>query len=96
MQAVCPGCGAERAFGAGVQVGAIVSCDACAGVSFRLLQDNGRYRLREIPQASCPLCGMMLRLPDDVQDGATADHCEQTFVVTYAYGTYALEHRNSE
>ena len=91
MLAVCPGCGAERVFGADVQVGAIVSCDSCAGVLFRLLQDNGTYMLRELPQASCPLCGVMLQLPDDVQEGSTTDHCGQTFVVTYAYGTYALD-----
>lgn len=96
MQAVCPGCREERVFGFDIQVGDIVSCDACAGVLFRLLQDNGVYLLREVPQASCPLCGTMLRLPDDVQAGATTDHCERTFVVTYAYGTYALEHRNSD
>jgi hypothetical protein len=33
----------------------------------------------------------MLQLPDDIQAGASADHCGQTFVVTFAYGAYALE-----
>lgn len=96
MHMVCPGCGEKRDFGADVQVGDLVPCDACAGVLFRLVQDHGTYCLREIPQASCPVCGMMLRLPDDVQAGASAIHCGQTFVVTYAYGTYALEHVNGE
>lgn len=91
MQVVCPGCGEERDFDAGVQVGDIVSCGSCAGVLFRLVQAHGMYLLRELPQASCPTCGTMLRLPDDVQAGATTDHCDRSFVVTYAYGAYALE-----
>jgi hypothetical protein len=28
---------------------------------------------------------------DDVQAGATFFHCDRTFVVTYAYGAYAME-----
>lgn len=91
MQVLCPGCSEERDFGADVQVGDIVSCVACAGVLFRLLRDNGAYVLRELPQASCPVCGVMLRLPDDVLAGARENHCGQTFVVTYTYGAYALE-----
>jgi hypothetical protein len=63
---------------------------------FRLLQDNGAYSLREVPQASCPVCGAMLQLPEDVQAGASANHCDQTFIVTYAYGAYALEHTQSK
>lgn len=94
MHVVCPGCGEVRDVGADAQVGDIVSCNSCAGVLFRLLQDDGTYVLRELPQASCPVCGMVLRLPDDIQDGSTTNHCDQIFVVTYAYGTYALEHRN--
>ncbi len=92
MQVVCPGCSEERDFDTEMHVGDIVSCDSCAGVLFRLLQDNGTYILRELPQASCPVCGIMLRLPDDVQAGASAAHCDQTYMVTYAYGAYALEH----
>ena len=94
MQVVCPGCREERDCGADIQVGDIVSCHACAEVLFRLIQDNGTYLLCELPQASCPACGTMFRLPDEVQAGATTDHCEQTYVVTYAYGAYALEHSN--
>jgi hypothetical protein len=96
MHVVCPGCGQKRNFDADVYVGDIVSCELCAGVLFRLVQNNGTYILRELPQASCPVCSMMLRLPDDVQAGARADHCNQTFVVTYAYGACALEHVDSE
>jgi hypothetical protein len=94
MQAVCPGCSEVRVFDPDVQVGDVVSCDSCAGVLFRLVQDHGAYHLRELPQASCPVCGVMPRLPDHVQAGASTEHCGQTFRVTYAYGTYALEHRN--
>jgi hypothetical protein len=96
MQAVCPGCREVRVFDADVQVGDVVSCDSCAGVLFRLVLDNGAYHLRELPQASCPLCGTMLRLPDHIEPGATTDHCDQTFIVTYAYATYALEVSPSE
>ena len=91
MQVVCPGCSEERIFGTDVHVGDIVSCDSCSGALFRLLQNNGAYSLRELSQASCPVCGAMLQLPDDIQAGASADHCGQTFVVTFAYGAYALE-----
>ena len=96
MKAVCPGCSEARVFGADVQVGDVVSCDACAGVLFRLIQDNGTNYLRELPQASCPSCGIMFRLPDHIRAGATTDHCGQTFTVTYAYGAYALEVPSSE
>lgn len=96
MQAVCPGCSEVRVFDVDVQVGDVVSCDSCAGVLFRLVQNNGTYHLRELPQASCPLCGTILRFPDHIQSGATTDHCDQAFVVTYAYGTYALEVPQSE
>jgi hypothetical protein len=91
MQVVCPGCSETRELSAAIHVGDIVSCEACAGALFRLVQDNGTYRLRELPQASCPECGTMLRLPDAVRAGATFDHCGKTFVVTYTYGAYALE-----
>lgn len=94
MHVVCPGCSEKRDLGADVHVGDIVSCDACAGALFRLVQDHGTYCLREVPQASCPVCGTLLQLPDEMQAGASADHCSQTFVVTYAYGAYALEPRN--
>jgi hypothetical protein len=91
MQVVCPGCSATREVSVDIHVGDIVSCEACAGALFRLVQDHGTYRLRELPQASCPACDTMLQLPDAVQAGATFDHCGQTFVVTYTYGAYALE-----
>lgn len=94
MHVMCPGCSEKRDVGADVQVGDMVSCDACAGVVFRLIQHHDAYVLREVPQASCPVCGTMLRLADDVQAEATVDHCDLTFVVTYAYGAYALEHSN--
>jgi ribosomal protein S27E len=91
MQVVCPGCGEERDLGAEVHASDVVSCASCAGVVFRLEQHNGTYVLHEVPHASCPECGTMLQLPDDVQAGATFLHCDRSFVVTYAYGTYALE-----
>ncbi len=91
MQVVCPGCREERELGDAVHVGDVVSCDACAGALFRLGQDCGTYVLHEVPQASCPMCGTMLRLADNVQSGATVNHCDHTLVVTYAYGAYALE-----
>jgi hypothetical protein len=91
MQVVCPGCGEERDLGAGVHASGVVSCASCAGVLFRLEQHNGTYVLHEMPHASCPVCDTMLRLPDDVQAGASFFHCGRTFVVTYAYGAYALE-----
>ena len=91
MRVVCPGCGEERDLSAEMQVGDVVSCASCAGVLFRLEQHNGTYTLREVPQASCPACHAMLRLPDGVQAGATVHHCGRIFVVTYAYGAYAME-----
>ncbi len=91
MQVVCPSCSEEQGFGAEVHVGDVVSCDSCAGALFRLEQHNGTYVLHEMPHASCPVCDTMLRLPDDVQAGATFFHCGRTFVVTYANGAYALE-----
>ena len=91
MRVVCPGCREERDVGTAVQVGDIVPCASCAGVLFRLEQQDGAYTLGEVPQASCPQCQVLLRLPDAVQPGAIFPHCDRTFVVTYAYGAYALE-----
>jgi hypothetical protein len=67
------------------------SCTRCAGVLFRLTQQGGQYVLHEVPQASCPQCQALLLLPDTVQPGDTFRHCDRTFVVSYAYGAYALE-----
>jgi len=74
-----------------VQVGEVVSCASCAGVVFRLAQQDGQYGLREVPQASCPQCETVVQLPETVQAGEVFYHCGQPFVVTYAYGAYALE-----
>jgi len=90
-QVVCPGCGERRDLGPAVQVGDLVSCLSCAGVVYRLTQQDGAYRLQEVPQASCPQCETVVRLPETVHAGETFHHCERAFVVTYAYGTYALE-----
>ena len=91
MRVVCPGCSEERDLGTEVQVGDVVPCASCAGALFRLEQHDGDYILREAPQASCPQCQALLRLPDAVQPGENFCHCGRTFVVTHAYGAYALE-----
>ncbi len=91
MRVVCPGCSQERDLGTAVHVGDVVSCASCAGVLFRLELHDGDYTLGEVPQASCPQCQVLLRLPDAVQPGERFRHCDRTFVVTYAYGAYALE-----
>lgn len=90
---VCPGCGETRDVGPAVQVGDLVSCPSCAGVVLQLMQQDGAYRLQEVPHASCPQCDMVVRLPETVHAGQTFQHCGKAFVVTYAYGTYALEPR---
>ena len=87
---MCPGCSDNRHLGPEVQVGDILTCDACAGGRFRLVQDRGMYVLRVVPEASCPQCDTMVQLPDTVQLGHIVPHCERHFVVTYAYGAYAL------
>lgn len=74
-----------------MQVGNLVSCISCAGVVFRLTQQDGEYRLQEVLQASCPQCETVVCLPETVQAGALFQHCGTMFVVTYAYGAYALE-----
>jgi len=90
MTVMCPGCGQRRNLGREVHVGAVVTCASCAGALFRLEQQAGEYVLREVPQASCPQCQTLLRLPDTAQPGDTFRHCEKIFVVSYAYGAYAL------
>jgi phage FluMu protein Com len=94
MQVLCPGCGKTRDLGSEVAAGDMVSCAFCAGVLFRLAQQDGQYVLLEVPQASCPRCETIVRLPDTVQAGETFQHCGQTLVVTHAYGAYALEQRD--
>jgi hypothetical protein len=88
---MCPGCGETRDLGPAVQVGDLVSCRFCAGVVFQLTQQDGAYRLQEVPHASCPQCERVVRLPETVHAGETFQHCGKVFAVTYAYGTYALE-----
>jgi hypothetical protein len=91
MMVTCPGCGEVRDLGREVQLGAVIVCPWCAGVLFRLAQQGRAYVLQEVPQASCPQCEARQLLPDTVQPGDTVRHCDQTFVVSYAYGAYALE-----
>jgi hypothetical protein len=91
MIVTCPGCGERRDLGTEVQPGAVIACTRCAGVLFRLVQQGEAYVLHEIPQASCPQCEARQLLPDTIQPGDTFRHCNQTFVVSYAYGAYALE-----
>ena len=69
MTVMCPGCGQRRNLGREVHVGAVVTCASCAGALFRLEQQAGEYVLREVPQASCPQCQTLLRLPDTAQPG---------------------------
>jgi hypothetical protein len=87
----CPGCSEERDLGTAMQVGDILTCKACAGVRFRLVQERGVHVLRVVPEASCPQCEAVVQLSDTVQPGHIVRHCERDFVVTYAYGSYALE-----
>ena len=91
MQVTCPGCGEKRDLGTNIQVGDEVACPSCAGVLFYLAQQDGQYVLLEVPQASCPQCETLVCLPRTARAGDTFCHCDTTFVVTYAYGTYALE-----
>ena len=91
MQARCPGCGETRDLGPEVRVGDVVSCDSCAGAVFRHVHQDGQDVLLEVPQASCPQCETLVRLPETMRAGGTFSHCGMTFVVTYAYGAYALE-----
>ena len=87
----CPGCSEERDLGIKVQVGDILTCDSCAGVRFRLVQDNSVHVLSVVPEASCPQCDAVVELPDTVQPGHIVHHCDRDFMVTYTYGSYALE-----
>lgn len=91
MIVTCPGCGEVRDLGAEVQPGVVIACAWCAGVLFRLVQHGGAYVLHEVPQASCPQCQVVQLLPDTIRPGDTFRHCDRTFVVSYAYGAYALE-----
>jgi hypothetical protein len=81
----------ERDLGTEAQVGDILTCDACAGVRFRLVQEDGVYQLGVVPEASCPQCDGGVPLSDTVQPGHIVRHCDRDFMVTYAYGSYALE-----
>jgi len=91
MTVICAGCGEVHDLAPAVQVGEVVTCAWCAGVLLRLVQEGDAYVLREVPQASCPQCQTLLPLPDTVQPGDTFRHCQRTFMVSYAYGAYALE-----
>ena len=95
MIVTCPGCGEARDLGTEVPLGAVIACTWCAGVLFRLAHQGGEYVLHEVPQASCPQCQAPQLLPDTVQPGDTFRHCDRTFVVSYAYGAYALEPMDS-
>lgn len=95
MQVQCPGCGEMRALGPEVRLGDEVVCASCAGVVFRLAKQHGQDVLQEVPQASCPQCETLVRLPESVRAGETIAHCGTTFVVTYAYGAYALAPRGT-
>ena len=86
----CLGCSEERDLGTEMQVGDILTCDSCAGVRFRLVQEGDVYLLRVVPEASCPQCNAIVQLSDTVQPGHIVRHCDRDFVVTYAYGSYAL------
>lgn len=87
----CPGCSEACDLGTEIEVGDVLTCDACAGVRFRLVQKGDGYMLRIIPEASCPQCEAIVPLPDTVQPGHIVRHCHRDLVVTYAYGAYALE-----
>jgi hypothetical protein len=87
----CPGCSENRDLGTEAQVGDILTCDSCAGVRFCLVQENNVHVLRVVPEASCPQCDGVVQLSDTVQPGYSVRHCDRNFVVTYAYGSYALE-----
>ncbi len=91
MIVTCPGCSEARDQGTEVQVGDILTCDSCAGVRFRLVQAGDGYRLCVVPEASCPHCDVVVQLSDTVQPGHIVHHCDRDLVVTYAYGSYALE-----
>ena len=91
MTVICPGCGEAQTLAPVVQVGDVVPCTRCAGMLLRVELHDGAYVLREVPQASCPQCETLFRLPETVRPGDVVRHCHRIFVVSYAYGTYALE-----
>lgn len=89
---LCPGCG-EKVPRAGLQPGDRIDCSRCAGLTLKLEEEDGRYRLVEVPKASCPVCNRSLDVPEGCGPGDTLSCCGEKFVLTYAFGAYALERR---
>ena len=59
-QVLCPGCGEMMTLDPEVKEGDRVSCDICAGSTFRVVRREGQWAMEPIPTASCPVCDEVL------------------------------------
>lgn len=94
-EVLCPGCG-EKVSLEGLKVGDRFDCSNCANLTLRLKEENGRYFLVEIPQVSCPTCDRLIEVPEGLKAGDTLSCCGEDSILTYEFGSYALEKMQRE
>lgn len=87
----CPDCGRIIPLPDDAKVGDLVECPDCAGILFRFLEAGGQLQWTWIQMVNCPGSDVMVEIVHGTPAG-TIYHCDgRPWVLTYAFGSYALE-----
>ncbi len=88
---ICPDCAEPIPLPAAAELGQLVECPNCAGLTFRLLERGGALTWTRVHRVSCPGSDAFLEVLDGTAEG-TVYHCgAAAYTLTYAFGSYALE-----
>ncbi len=60
-------------------------------MSLRLRDEGSELVASVIKKASCPNCNQVIMLSDDAKRGDIIRCCKKDFLLTYEFGSYALE-----
>lgn len=87
----CPDCGEVVPVPAGARAGDLLECPNWAGFSLRLRETGGEWSAAIAPHVSCPGCWRTIVLPEGAKAGDRVECCGRRYVLTFAYGAFALE-----
>ena len=92
---ICPDCGQPILVPDDAQAGDLLECPECAGILFRLQPMSGRLQGQQVQMVSCPGTDQLVEILCGTPVG-TVYHCDgRSYVLTYAFGSYALEASSS-
>ncbi len=87
----CPGCEMDIPVPWDAKNGDVTECENCAGVLFRLSEQDGGDILRLVQLVSCPFCEETIPVDDNTPEGTVIRHGGAEFSLTKEFGAFSLE-----